>query len=169
MQLELIISIETNNFLMHEFNQGRVSIASVRAIVEQWRNKGRPQVLGFRYDLATQRELIGMNSETLHLAGINSFTKMKLLSVLAAWKVLAKEVSVRTFCQPDSAVKKHLHDAEKVLELVHASDDSMLAFQEMRTRIVTEIYKVQRLENEREDWNGVERSWSPSKHHSERF
>jgi hypothetical protein len=169
MQLELLLNIETNNFIMHEFSQGRVSVASVKSVVEQWRNKGRPQVLGFRYDLYTQRELIGLNSETVCFAGVHTFTKMRMLSVLAAWKVLAKEISVRTFCQPDSAVKKHLYDAEKVLELIHASSDSMLAYQEMRGRIVAEIYREERAESEKMMLNGVERSWSPTKQSMGKF
>lgn len=45
MQLELLLTIETNRFLMTEFQDGRVSIESVSKIVETWRNRGRPQVI----------------------------------------------------------------------------------------------------------------------------
>lgn len=136
----------------------------------------------FRFDLTTQRDLIAQNLDDLHFAGVNAFTGVKVLSVLAAWKVLAKEIGVRTFCQPDSAIKKHLYDAEKVLELIDAAPDSvsasqrrafwhcvltfyhqMLAFQEMRSSIVSTMYREERTERERETMNGVERSWSPAK------
>lgn len=169
MQLELLLNIESNNFLMHELEADRISVSSIKTIAEQWRNKGRPQVLGLRFDLITQRELVGLNVETMHFSGVNSFHKQRLLGVLAAWRVLAKEISIRTFCQPDSAVKKHLHDAEKVLEAMNASGDSMLAFQEMRSRVTTEIYKEERLDTERRVYNGVQRQWSPSKKHAARF
>jgi len=103
---------------------------------------------------------------TIHFTGVNAFSNVKLVSVLAAWKVLAKvglgspiimtmhahthlkEMSLRTFCQPDSAVKKHLHDAEKVLELIDAVSDSMMAFQEMRAKVLSDIYRDERQERE---------------------
>lgn len=156
MQLELLLTVETNRFILNEFQYGRVSTESVKRIVEAWKNKGRPQVIGFRYDLATQRDLIVLNIETVHFTGVNAFSRTKLLSVLAAWKALAKEISIRTFCQPDSAVRKHLYDAEKILELIDAAPDSMMAFQEMRAKVVSDIYREERQERE-----GGSRSGSP--------
>lgn len=152
MELELLLTVETNRFILHEFTYGRVSTDSVRKIVDIWRHKGRPQVIGFRYDLATQRDLVILNMETMHFTGIginvgNGVGRAKLLSVLAAWKKLAKEISVRTFCQPDSAVKKHFWDAEKVLELVNASSDGMMAFQELRAKVLSDIYREEKRES----------------------
>jgi hypothetical protein len=72
----------------------------------------------------------------------------------------SKEMSLRTFCQPDSAVKKHLHDAEKVLELIDAASDSMMAFQEMRAKVLSDIYRDERQEREHGSGN---RPGSPSK------
>jgi len=149
MELELLLTVETNRFILHEFTYGRVSTDSVRKIVDIWRHKGRPQVIGFRYDLATQRDLVILNMDTMHFVGIgigsgNGIGHTKLLSVLAAWKKLAKEISIRTFCQPDSAVKKHFWDAEKVLELVDASSDGMMAFQELRAKVLSDLYREER-------------------------
>lgn len=169
MQLELLLNISINNFLQSEFKLSRLTHTSIKEISTKWSAKGRPQVLGFRYDLGTQRDLVGLNISTLHFSGINAFSSVRLLGVLAGWKVLAREVGVRTFCQPDSAVKKHLFDAEKVLEIVGASEDSMMAFQELRGRVVSEIWKEERRERERREWNGVERAWSPSKKFAMRF
>lgn len=169
MQLELLLNITTNNFLQHELACGRVLAASIKTVSTQWAAKGRPQVLGFRYDLSTQRELVGLNADTMHFNGINAFSRTRLLAVMAAWKVLAREVAVRTFCQPDSAVKKHLHDAEGVLVVVGAGDDEMYAFREMRERVLKEIRKEERREEEKWLYNRVERNWSPSMVYHERF
>lgn len=169
MQLELLLNISINNFLQTEHKNSRLLPTSIRETSQKWSAKGRPQVLGFRYDLSTQRELIGLNISTLHFSGINAFSSARLQGVLASWKVLAREIGVRTFCQPDSAVKKHLFDAEKVLEIVGASEDCMMAFQELRGRVVGEIWKEERRERERREWSGVERAWSPSKKFAKRF
>ncbi len=163
MQLELLLNIETNRFIMNQLQYGRVSVESVRRTVQIWQNKGRPQVTNFRYDCATQRDLVLQNIDAMHFVGVNALSKMKLHSVLASWKVLAKEMSIRTFCQPDSVVKKHVHDAEKVLELIDADTDSMLAFQEMRARIISEIYHQEKWDRERDTFNGISRPWSPAK------
>jgi len=160
-QLELILSMETNGFLIREFYDERISIDSVKRTVDLWKQKGRTQVVGFRYDLQTQRDLIMMNTGTMHFAGITSRNQAKLFSTLAAWRVLAKEVSIRTFCQPDSVIKKHLHDAEKILELVDAHPDSMLAFQELRGRTLGEMYREGKNKRERDRSFGIERPWTP--------
>jgi len=161
-QLELLLNIETNDFLQSEMQAGRVSVESVKKVVDTWACKGRPLVVGFRYDIQTQRDLVQMNAATMHFVGVNTFTGAKLHSVLATWRVLAKEISVRTFCQPDGVIRKHLHDAEKVLVLIGAPLTSMVALEEMRNRVLNEFYQVEKKKREMGALHGVENSWSPT-------
>lgn len=161
MQLELLLNVETNRFLMKQLQFGHISVESVKQIVNTWAHKGRPQVIGFRYDLATQRDLVELNMETLGFNGVSGLDRVRLISILTTWKTLAREISIRTFCQPDSVVKKHLHDAEKVLELIDAEAESMTAFQDVRARVLGEIYSAGK--RNREDGSKNGRTESPSK------
>lgn len=161
-QLELLLNMETNEFLKSEMACGRLSVDSVKNTVDNWANKGRAQVLCFRYDLQTQRDLVAKNIETLHFVGVNAFNTAKLHSILAMWRVLAKEISVRTFCQPDSVIRKHFHDAEKIMELLGVPSDSMLALREMKGRVWCEIQKAEKKQMEKEPLHGISVPWSPT-------
>lgn len=99
--------------------------------------------------------------ETLGFNGVSGLDRVRLISILTTWKTLAREISIRTFCQPDSVVKKHLHDAEKVLELIDAEAESMTAFQDVRARVLGEIYSAGK--RNREDGSKNGRTESPSK------
>lgn len=161
-QLELLLNVETNDFLQSEMQAGRLSVNSVKKVVDTWASKGRPLVVGFRYDIVTQRDLVQMNMATMHFAGVSAFTMAKLHSVLAIWRVLAKEISVRTFCQPDGVIRKHLHDAEKVLMLIGAPTTSMAALEEMRNRVLFEFYHVEKTKRESEGLQSIDNPWSPT-------
>lgn len=162
MQLELLLQEETNEFIKDQLAKCNVSVDSVRKVVENWQNKGRSQVVEFRYDLSTQRDLVVYNIDTMEFGGINAFNQHKVRNILTIWKVLAKELSLRTFCQPDSAVKKHLRDAEQVFKFIDASMDGMFAYADIRGCATMKIRCAEESKHARKGMeHGVETIWEP--------
>ncbi|KAJ8610955.1 hypothetical protein MRB53_038259 [Persea americana] len=143
MQLELLLVIEGNRFLTREYLAGRLNATCVQLIDHAWRQNARPSVTDFRYDIATQQALAVQSMNTLQFGGAYQLGS-KMRSSIAAWEVLATELSIRTFCMPDIVIKRHLQDAEQVLELLDAPADSMRAFQEMKGRTLSDLYCAQR-------------------------
>ncbi|KAB8074804.1 hypothetical protein BDV29DRAFT_117426 [Aspergillus leporis] len=46
-------------------------------------------------------------------------------------------MSIRTFCAPDSAFRKHLHDVYKLLDILGAPDVTLAVFQKLRLRTLS--------------------------------
>ena len=83
---------------------------------------------------------------------------------------MAREISIRTFCQPDSAVRKHLHDSAIVLDLIDSSAGAYNSLREIRTRILTDMSDQAKKNRTQEEWererveySGIARAWSPTK------
>src|SRR5450432_391976 len=72
LDIELIICDTANTFLMHEYQNCRMSVDSLKKVTDFWKSKGRPQVLEFHYDQLTQRDLIVANQKTFHFQSPNS-------------------------------------------------------------------------------------------------
>jgi hypothetical protein len=137
--MELMIVITANKYLKAQQKAGRMSAESVAKIVAQWTHKARPQVVEFHFDQATQRDLILYNIDTFKFYGEAQTNRLVLNATMYSWKVMAKEMSVRTFCTPDSVLRKHLHDAHKVLEMLGAGLHVFLALQELQVEALKDI------------------------------
>ncbi len=127
-----------------------MSAESVAKVVSQWTHKNRPQVLEFQFDQATQRDLVLYNINTFKFFGEAQSNPMVLNATMYAWKVMAKEMSVRTFCTPDSVIRKHLHDTHKVLEMLGAGLPTFLALQELQVAALKEMAEKQKQRVERQ-------------------
>ncbi|RDW74505.1 uncharacterized protein DSM5745_07167 [Aspergillus mulundensis] len=133
-EMEMMICVSANQFLIQEHAGGRVSEESINKINKFWASKNRPGVVEFLYDQATQRQLILSNIRTLHFNGESSTNPVALHSNLHNWKAVVKEMSVRTFCAPDSVIRKHMHDIQKLLDMLGAPLATFLAFEELQMR-----------------------------------
>ena len=161
-EIELMICVTANTYLMQQRTEGRMSVESLIKITEFWKSKGRPQVIEFQYDQATQRDLVLYNLKTFRFYGPNMENSIAINSMMYNWKVLAKEIAVRTFCTPDSVIRKHLHDIYKILELLGAPLTTFLAFQEIQVKALKTMREQQKQRDERERMQyGVERAWIP--------
>lgn len=138
-EMELMICVTANKYLTQEAAAGRVSAESIAKVATYWSNKNRPQVIEFQYDQATQRDLILYNLTTLRFHGESAESPLVLNATMHGWKTMAKEMSVRTFCAPDSAVRKHMHDAHKILEMLGVPFVTFLAFQELQLKTLAKI------------------------------
>lgn len=56
---------------------------------------------------------------------------------------MAKEMSIRTFCYPDSVIRKHMHDTHKILEMLGGPLVTFLAFQELQMGALAAMKKAQ--------------------------
>ncbi|KAJ5690465.1 hypothetical protein N7462_004857 [Penicillium macrosclerotiorum] len=126
--LEFMICSTANDFLLVSFYDGRISPHSLSKVNSAWVNKNRPQVLEFYFDQATQYELVSANRQSLEFTGASQHCPLLVQQNLQSWKTLTHEMSIRTFCLPDGAIRKHLFDIEKILEMMRPSDFTMQHF-----------------------------------------
>ncbi|KAL2818198.1 hypothetical protein BDW59DRAFT_175266 [Aspergillus cavernicola] len=142
-EMEVMICISANRFLFEQYNHGRLSKESIRKVNNFWGAKNRPEVVEFQFDQATQRQLILSNIRTLYFSGESSTNPVLLNSNLQNWKAVVKEMSIRTFCAPDSVIRKHMHDIQKLLDMLGAPIATFLAFEELQMRTLL-LMKEQR-------------------------
>lgn len=142
MELELLICATTNKFLMDQYRAGRMTPESVRKITEFWRNKGRPQVIEFQFDQATQRDLVVLNQRNFQFQGKDASNILQVNAMLHSWKENAREMAIRTFCMPDAVIQKQLHDSYKLLELFGAPMSTFVALHEIHTNFNRYVKKT---------------------------
>lgn len=142
-ELEVMICVSANRFLIQQHDEGRISKESIRKVNNFWGSKNRPKVVEFQFDQATQRQLILSNVRTMNFNGESSTNPVALHSNLHNWKAIVKEMSVRTFCSPDSVIRKHMHDIQKLLDMLGAPVATFLAFEELQMRALL-LMKEQR-------------------------
>ncbi|PWY89051.1 hypothetical protein BO70DRAFT_377505 [Aspergillus heteromorphus CBS 117.55] len=131
-EMEVMICGSANRFLLQQHTEGRLSEESIRKVTQLWGAKNRPQVIEFQFDQATQRQLILANIRTLRFHGEWAVNPVLLKSTLNNWNAVSKEMGVRTFCAPDSAIRKHMHDIHKLLDMLGAPLITYLTFQELQ-------------------------------------
>ncbi|KAI1981524.1 hypothetical protein LOZ53_006074 [Ophidiomyces ophidiicola] len=136
-EMELMICVTANKFLMDQYRDGRMSSESVTKVISFWTSKNRPQVVQFQFDQATQRDLILYNIKNFGFHGECARDSVVLNATLYNWKIIAKEMNVRTFCYPDSVIRKHMHDTHKLLEMLGAPCVTFLAFQELQVNALS--------------------------------
>lgn len=156
-----MICVTANKFLIQQYYKGRMSVDSVTKITTFWTSKNRPQVIEFQFDQATQRDLILYNLKTFKFHGESADNPLVLNGTMYNWKVIAKEMSVRTFCSPDSVVRKHMHDTHKILEMLGAPLVTFLAFQELQVKALAMIKEEQKKRMQRSSDHGVVKEWKP--------
>jgi hypothetical protein len=151
-ELEAMICTTANRYLLREVAAGRVSTKSIAKVSAYWSSKNRPQVIEFLYDQATQLDLISYNLATLKFYGESAESAFVLSATMLSWKTMAKEMSVRTFCVADSAVRKHMRDAHKILEMLGAPSATILAFQKLQLKTLVKMYETaEKMQEERRE------------------
>ena len=144
-----MLTFHANKFLMNEWKAGRLSDESIAKTKQNWTAKNRPQVLEFMYDQATQRDLIASNLRSVHFHGECAQNPLVLNATLYNWKSLAAEMAVRTYCSADSAIRKHMHDSHKIIEMLGAPPNTFLTLQDLQVKTLAKINSKQRERIER--------------------
>lgn len=160
-----MICVSANKFILQQYKEGHLSVESINKATNFWASKNRPQVPEFQFDQATQRDIILHNIRTLEFNGESATNPIVLNSTLHNWKAVAKEMSVRTFCNRDSVIRKHMHDTHKILEMVGAPLVTFLAFQELQMKALAMMKEHTKKTYHPRNSNGHSRS-SSEKHSS---
>jgi hypothetical protein len=143
MEVELMLVHTANSFLMNQFSQGRMAMDSIKKTVDTWKARGRPTVIEFMYDQATQRDLVAVNQHNLRFYGETAGDSVRINAMLYNWRQVASLMAIRTFCDADTVILKLLFDIEQILELLGAREPILLRLQQIRAS-ANEMMRVTR-------------------------
>lgn len=143
--LEVMICTSANDFLLRQYYDGRISQYSVNKVLQQWGSKNRPQVYQFHFDQTTQRELILENRRTLDLNGGCSTNAMQFHSTMQSWKAIATEMSARTFCLPDNAIRKNLFEIQQILDMLSAPVSTLRELNDLTSWAQSQMFEASEL------------------------
>lgn len=143
-ELEFYLSCAIHGYITVQLNHGRLDADKLKRIAVAWSHKGRPKVIGFRFDLETQVELISLHIGEFRFYGRREGNEAQVSGLLHTMKANARAMRIRTFCQPDSVIAKQLVDAQSFFNLLGVPDVQQLALQH-----VAQFFKaiVEREEN----------------------
>ncbi|KAF5019753.1 hypothetical protein F66182_8225 [Fusarium sp. NRRL 66182] len=136
-ELEFNLSTALNDYITVQLDKGRLVPDKLKKVADAWQGKGRPKVIGFRYDLETQLELISLHIDDFRFYGRRQADPIEIGGLLHAMKVNAKAMCVRTLCQPDSVIAKQLVDAQSVFKMLGVPDEQQVALAE-----IAQFFKV---------------------------
>ncbi|KAI0010618.1 hypothetical protein F4779DRAFT_627060 [Xylariaceae sp. FL0662B] len=136
-ELEFALSNALNAYLKAQFECGRLDVNRLWKTADAWTRRGRPKVVGFRYDLETQLDLVMTHADSFRFYGARQADRAAVLGLLHGMRVNARAMSVRTFCQPDPVIAKQILDAQALLQLLGSPHALQLALAE-----VSQFFKV---------------------------
>ncbi|KAJ5139190.1 uncharacterized protein N7515_004038 [Penicillium bovifimosum] len=112
---------------------GQLEDHSLKRIKEDRRARRLPALTDFSYDQLGQYQLVFDNFSKLY--GSFGRTTAGSSFVLAAWRKLGTVIWGRTFSNPDTAIKQHLHDAVNILALLRAEKSAIRSISELRNSV----------------------------------
>lgn len=136
-ELEFLLTTALDGYINSQFNAGRLDADKYKKIVDGWQQRGRPKVIGFRYDLETQLDLILLHSEDFRFYGKRAGLIAAVNGVLDMMRVDARAMRIRTFCQPDTVIAKQLLDSQSLFNLVGCCEQQQIQLAE-----VIQFFKV---------------------------
>ncbi|KAI1070801.1 hypothetical protein LB507_007009 [Fusarium sp. FIESC RH6] len=136
-ELEFNLSTALNDYIAVQLDKGRLVPDKLKKVADVWQSKGRPKVVGFRYDLETQLELVNLHIDDFRFYGRRQADPAEIGGLLHAMKVNARAMGVRTLCQPDSVIAKQLVDAQSTFKMLGVPDEQQVALAE-----IAQFFKV---------------------------
>lgn len=136
-ELEFNLCNSLNDFVKIQFDKGRVDTDKLKKIGDAWMQKGRPRVVGFRYDLETQLELIELHIDGFVFSGRRQGNPTEITALLYTMKINARAIRIRTFCHPDSVIAKQLVDSQLLFNLIGSPAADNYALEEC-----AQFYKI---------------------------
>lgn len=171
-ELEFQLSNGLNDYITVQFDKGRLMLDKLKKVSDAWRHKGRPKVVGFRYDLDTQLELVDLHVDDFRFYGRRQSDPVQIRGLLHTMRVNARAMGVRTFCQPDSVVAKQLVDAQSLFNMLGVTDVQQISLAEIAQffKVIVEReadYREQRAQDGRKSKLAHEQGdhqWEPQMH-----
>jgi hypothetical protein len=126
-----------NDYITVQLDKGRLVPNKLKKVADVWQRKGLPKVIGFRYDLETQLELVNLHMNDFRFYGRRQGDPSEIGGLLHAMKANARTMCTRTFCYPDSTIAKHLVDAQSTFKMIGVADEQQVALAE-----IAQFFKV---------------------------
>lgn len=130
-ELEFHLTGALNDFIALELEKGHLVPDNFKKIADRWSQQGRARVVGFRFDLETQIDLILLHINEFSFTGVRQGQPSEIARILGHMKSNAREIRVRTFCQSDSTIQRHLADAQALFETIQISNTARAAMEEI--------------------------------------
>lgn len=140
-ELEYHLTSALNTFITLQLEKGRLATDKLKKVVDGWLAQGRPRVVGFRYDLETQLELVMLHAEPstggngagcyFVFCGRRQGNPSEVAGLLHTMRVNARAMRIRTFCQPDSVIAKQLVDARSLFDMLGIDRSTSACLTEM--------------------------------------
>ncbi|KAH6848273.1 hypothetical protein B0I37DRAFT_160446 [Chaetomium sp. MPI-CAGE-AT-0009] len=163
-ELEFAIATALNDYITAQFTAGRLEADRLRRVAEDWQRKGRPKVVGFRYDMETQLDLVRAHVHDFKFYSRPAATTA-ILGIIDTAKSNARVVRLRTFCQPDTVIAKQLLDFQGLFNILGCPEDQQIKLAEIiaffkaaieRRRLCTLREKQQQQQQQQQgDYAGV--------------
>lgn len=134
-ELEFILTTALSSYINCQFNAGRLSPEKLKRIADGWQQRGRPKVVGFRYDLETQLDLVRMHVGQFRFYS-RQVTEAAIFGIIDMMRVNSRAMRIRTYCTPDTVVSKQILDTQALLNVIGCSEDEHVALAS-----VTQFYK----------------------------
>ncbi|EED13032.1 conserved hypothetical protein [Talaromyces stipitatus ATCC 10500] len=142
-KLELFLCMSANSYLLVQLQNNRfVGNDSIKRFVNSWKSRNRPVVPEFQFDMKTQRDIIVHNLRTFEFPGRYGLDPVLLRGTLDAWGSVISQLNVRSYCWPDSAIRKLFHDVEPILEMLGASREVLATFLQIKQVVVAIVQQA---------------------------
>ncbi|CAK7197763.1 hypothetical protein SEUCBS139899_000411 [Sporothrix eucalyptigena] len=130
-ELEFLLTSALDGYINSQFNAGRLDADKYKKVVDSWHQKGRPKVIGFRYDLETQLDFVFLHVQEFRFYGDRAGIPAAISGILEMMRVNARAMRIRTFCQPDSVIAKQLLDSQSLLDLLGSAEQRQIQLAEI--------------------------------------
>jgi len=129
-ELEFILATALNDYITAQFNAGRLEADRLKKTAEDWQRKGRPRVVGFRYDMETQLDLV-----RAHVHDFKFYSRVAattaILGIIDTAMSNARALRIRTFCQPDTVIAKQLLDSQSLFNILGCPEEQQIKLAEI--------------------------------------
>ncbi|KAI1451409.1 hypothetical protein F4805DRAFT_463814 [Annulohypoxylon moriforme] len=136
-ELEFILSNALSAYINLQLHSGRLNPHIHAKISDAWDQKGRPKVIGFRYDLETQIDMIAAHVGSFRFYGPHQANHDVIKGCLYGMKMNARAMRIHTYCQPDPVIAKHILDAQGLAMLLDSPETVQVPLAE-----VSQFFKV---------------------------
>ncbi|KAI2783134.1 hypothetical protein F4815DRAFT_442585 [Daldinia loculata] len=149
-ELEFILSNTLSGYINGQLHLGRMNPHIHAKIADSWAQMGRPKVIGFRYDLETQIDMIYAHIGNFRFHGPHYADGHIVKGLLYGMKMNARNMRIRTHCQPDSVIAKHILDSQALMQLLNSPPELQTSLAEV-CQFFRTIIEVRQEKQEKEE------------------
>ncbi|KAI1780625.1 hypothetical protein F4818DRAFT_12242 [Hypoxylon cercidicola] len=149
-EMGFILSNAMSAYINAQLHSGRLDPHIFAKISDTWDQKGRPKVIGFRYDLETQIDLVSLHIGTFRFYGPDQTNTVLVKALLYDMKMNAHIMRVQTYCQPDSVIAKHILDSQRLFQLLDTPEQMQISLAEVSQFFKVAIEREDAKRNEKE-------------------